>query len=193
MRAKRLYHSMRLLLCRSSASRARYLKKHSVLGTIGDNCRWGPWLLPLYPELIKLHNNVMVHKTAKLVPHDMVNYFLSRCRPGVDFGAKERIGCIELMDNVHISMNVIVMPNVRIGQNCFITAGSVVSADIPENSVANGIPAKPIGKFDMFLAMRKMQASQNAVFKNQELPEAVAHAEWEKFNKRHENAETSGK
>lgn len=185
MRAKRMYHSVRLLLCRTAGKRAEYLKEHNLLGGIGENCKWGPWLLPLYPELIKIGNNVVVHKTARLVPHDMLNGFLGRCCPDVDFGSTEKLGCIEVKDNVFIAMNVVVMPNVRINKNCIISAGSIVSSDIPENSVASGIPAKPTGKFDMIMALRKMGKGQTVKFKNQELPETIAQEEWKRFERRH--------
>ena len=58
----------------SYTKRAAYLKKHGLLAGIGENCRWGVGL-PLYSELIKLHNNVIVHKSAKLMAHDMLNGF----------------------------------------------------------------------------------------------------------------------
>ena len=186
MKAERLYHSVRLLLCRTPRKRAQYLRKHDLLGGIGDDCFWGPWLLPLYPKLIVLHNNVHVHRSARLVPHDMLNRFLTMCDPSSDFGYKEKIGCIELMDNVYISMNVTVMPNVRINKNCIISAGSVVTSDIPENSIASGCPAKPTGHFDMFMALRKMGRFQTVEFKNQMLPDEIAKAEWEQFIRRHE-------
>ena len=65
MKVKRLYHSLRLLTIRGGARRAKYLKKHKILGAIGDNCKWGPWLVPLYPELIRLGDNVIVVTTHK--------------------------------------------------------------------------------------------------------------------------------
>ncbi len=184
MRAERAYHSIRLFLCRTPAKRAAYLKKHDILGAIGDNCKWGPWLLPLYPKLIKLGNNVHVHKTATIATHDLLNRFLKTRDPEEDFGFREKLGCIEMKDNVYISMNVTVMPDVCIHKDCIISAGSVVTSDIPENSLAAGIPAKPTGRFDMFVALRKMSRGQRVEFKNQELPDELAAAEWERFNKR---------
>ncbi len=183
----RLYHSLRLLLIKSKAKRADYLKKHHILGAIGDNCMWGPWLLPVYPKLIKLHNNVFVHKDAILVPHDFLNRFLEAVYPDSDFGHKEKIGCIELMDNVYIATNVLIMANVRINNNCIISAGSVVSSDIPPNTIASGIPAKPIGSFEMFAALRKMSRKQTPVFRNQHLPIEIVQLEWEKFEKIHKS------
>ena len=187
MRAARLYHSLRLLMCRTARKRAEYIKKHDLFDSIGENCVWGPWLLPLHAKLIRLHDNVVVHKTAQLVPHDLMNNFLKNCDPTADFGYREKLGCIELMDNVYISMHVTVMPNVRINRNCIISAGSVVTSDIPENSIASGIPAKPTGRFDMFMALRKMGKNQTVAFKRQQLPQELAKKEWERFERRHES------
>lgn len=187
MRAERMYHSIRLLLLRRPAKKAAYLKKHNILGAIGDNCKWGPWLIPLYPKLIKLHDNVHVHKTSKIVTHDMLNGYLKTSHPEVDFGTKERLGCVELMDNVYIAMNVTVMPDVRIEKDSIITAGSVVSSDIPADSVAAGIPAKPIGTTSMFAALRRMSKGQRMTFKNQELEDSLAAEEWVRFNQKRAN------
>lgn len=185
MRADRMYHSIRLLLCRTGVKRANYLKKHDLLGGIGENCSWGPWRLPLYSKLIILHNNVRVHKKAVFMTHDLLNRFLATCYPDKDFGQRERIGCIEVMDNAYVAIRVHIMPNVRIGNNCLITAGSIVTSDIPDNSIASGNPAKPVGRFDMFAALRAMGKSQTQRFKNQELPDEIAKEEWEKFRQRH--------
>lgn len=43
----------------------------------------------------------------------------------------------------------------KIGQNCIIGAGSVVTKDIPDNSLAVGNPAKVIGSIDKFEKQRK--------------------------------------
>ena len=186
MKVDRFYHSFRLLLCRTPRKRAAYLKKNDILGGIGENCFWGPWLLPLYPKMIVLHDNVHVHRSTRILTHDMLNRFFTMCNPDVDFGHREKLGCVELMDNVYLAMNTIVMPNVRINKNCIVSAGSVVSSDIPENSMASGIPAKVVGRFDMFMALRRMGKAQTYKFKNQELPDSIAKAEWEKFLKRHQ-------
>ena len=183
MKAKRLIQTIAMLFLRNGRRRAACLKKHHVLGGIGENCYWGPTLMPVYPELIKLHNNVIIHGKAKLVPHDMVNVFLKRAVPGEDFGYDERLGCIEIMDNVYIATASRIMPNVRIGKNCIISAGSVVTQDVPENSVVAGNPAKVIGRFDMFVASRLMNKGRSYDFKNQLLPPEIAAAEWDFFMK----------
>lgn len=186
MKAERLYHSIRLFLIKSPKKRALYLKKHNILGAIGEGCYWGPWLVPLYPKMIKLHDNVHVHRSARILTHDILNRFFKECYPDTDFGYKEKLGCVELMDNVYISMKTTINPNVRINKNCIVSAGSVVTSDVPENSIVSGIPAKVVGRFDMFMALRKMSKNQTYQFKNQKLPDSIAEEEWEKFYKKHE-------
>ncbi|MBR1837579.1 MAG: sugar O-acetyltransferase, partial [Kiritimatiellae bacterium] len=38
--------------------------------------------------------------------------------------------------------NVVVCPGVTIGDNCVVGAGSVVTRDLPRNSLAVGVPAR---------------------------------------------------
>ena len=45
-------------------------------------------------------------------------------------------------DNVYIGSKCIILPGVRIGNNVVIGAGSVVTKDIPDNSVYAGNPAR---------------------------------------------------
>ncbi|MBR6400410.1 MAG: acyltransferase [Firmicutes bacterium] len=141
--------------------------------------------MPLYPKLIRLHNNVAIHKTAVIITHDMVDGFLKKARPDMGFGHRERLGCIEIMDNVYVANEVIIMPNVRIGKNCIISTGSVVTQDIPENSVVAGNPAKVVGRFDIFCAMRRMRSTENVKFRNQKLPDELAKEHWNKFEQKH--------
>lgn len=53
---------------------------------------------------------------------------------------------IKVGNNVWIGGNVVVLPGVTIGDNCVIGAGSVVTKDIPENSVAVGNPCRVMKK-----------------------------------------------
>ena len=53
---------------------------------------------------------------------------------------------IEIEDGVWIGSGAIINPGVKIGKNSVIGAGAVVTKDIPENSVAVGVPAEVIKK-----------------------------------------------
>lgn len=54
-----------------------------------------------------------------------------------------------------IDTGSIILPNVRIGNNVIVAAGSIITKDIPDNSVAGGVPARVIGSFDSFVVKRK--------------------------------------
>lgn len=53
---------------------------------------------------------------------------------------------VVIEDNCWIGANTTICPGVTIGQNSVIGAGSIVTKDIPENSVAVGNPCKVIRK-----------------------------------------------
>ncbi|KZL84422.1 galactoside o-acetyltransferase [Colletotrichum incanum] len=55
---------------------------------------------------------------------------------------------ITIGDDCWIGANVTVLPGVKIGKGCTIGAGAVVSKDVPDYSVAVGVPAKVIKKVD---------------------------------------------
>ena len=53
-------------------------------------------------------------------------------------------GSVKIGDNVFVGMNSIILKGVSIGNDVIIGAGSVVTVDIPSQSVAAGNPAKII-------------------------------------------------
>lgn len=55
-----------------------------------------------------------------------------------------------------IGQNSLIMPGVTIGDNCIIGAGSIVNKDIPDRTVAAGIPVKIIDSIDNW-ANKKLQ------------------------------------
>ena len=55
---------------------------------------------------------------------------------------------IEIEDNVWIGSSVTILKGVHIGRNSLIGAGSIVTKDIPENSIAVGNPCKVINSME---------------------------------------------
>lgn len=53
---------------------------------------------------------------------------------------------IVIGDNVWMGMNVVVMPGIHIGSNVVIGANSVVTKDLPDNSIAVGSPCRVIAE-----------------------------------------------
>lgn len=55
---------------------------------------------------------------------------------------------VSIGEGCWIGENVMILPDVNIGNKCIIAAGSIVTKDIPDFSIAAGIPAKVIKKYD---------------------------------------------
>jgi acetyltransferase-like isoleucine patch superfamily enzyme len=55
---------------------------------------------------------------------------------------------VHIGDGTFIGARVVILPNVRIGRGCVIGAGSIVTRDVPDYSVAVGSPARVISTFD---------------------------------------------
>lgn len=72
-----------------------------------------------------------------------------------------KIGRIVIGDYVFVGLKSIIMPNVHIGSRVVIGAGSVVTKDIPDNSVAVGNPAKVICTCDEYISKHKDQIENN--------------------------------
>ena len=68
-----------------------------------------------------------------------------------------KIGMIDIKGNCFIGDSVIVLPNVTIGPNSIVGAGSVVTKDIPPNILATGNPAKAISTVEDY--MKKVKAA----------------------------------
>jgi acetyltransferase-like isoleucine patch superfamily enzyme len=149
---KKQWMRIRLAMILDSDKRINYIKKHNVFHYVGDNFFFQPRVIPADPELISFHNNVVVTSNVTFVTHDVFHLGLNNLNQG-NFSYNK--GCIEIMDNVFIGCNSTILPNVKIGPNAIIGAGSVVTHDVAPNSIVAGNPAKVIGTFDKYVQKRK--------------------------------------
>lgn len=81
----------------------------------------------------------------------------------IPFGVS-RVGKVTIGDEVFVGHGTIILPNVRIGSRVVDGAGSVVTKDIPDNSVAAGNPARVIGTYDDFLKKHSAQMKTRPVY-----------------------------
>ena len=179
MRISRLIHTIGMNLQKTAGGRGRYLKKHNIMAGVGEGVIFQPRMIPLYPELIKIHNNVTIGAGVRLVTHDAIHKVLNRLNEG---SFPEMIGCIEIMDNVFVGTNATIMPNVRIGSNVVIGANSLVNKDCEPNSVYAGSPARRVGSFEDLVRKRKA-GNYATASKNQSLTQEEQAAAWAYFHK----------
>ena len=152
MTLKRLWQTFRLYTIRGSAARTEYLRKNHVFAAIGENCTIQKRKVPLYANLIRLGNNVHIASNVSFLTHDVTHLVLNNL-PSVKErgGVQERVGCIEIGDNVFVGSGTHILYDTKIGSNVIIGTGSTVTKDIPDNSVVAGTPARVIGTFDEFI------------------------------------------
>lgn len=137
----KIIHLVFDLFCYMVFGSIKYARKKGV--TVGENCRlyiksWGS-----EPFLISMGDNVTITSGVKLITHDG-----STCLVKNNKGKRyQRFAPIKIGSNVFIGVNSIIMPGVTIGSNVVIGAGSVVTKDIPDDSVAIGVPAKVVSSF----------------------------------------------
>lgn len=108
---------------------------HCYLISIGDNCVFAP--------------------NVRLIAHD------ASAKHVVGYA---KIGKIDIGDNCFLGDSVIVLPGARVGPNSIIGAGSVVTKDIPANSVAAGNPARVICSADEYAEKVRRHSAGKKVF-----------------------------
>lgn len=97
------------------------------------------------PYLITIGDNVTVTQNVVFHTHDGGVGLFRKEYPGINV-----FGKIILGNNVFIGSNVIIMPGVTVGNNVVIGAGSIVTKDIPSDSVAVGSPAKVLKSLEEY-------------------------------------------
>ncbi len=91
------------------------------------------------PFLITIGDNVTITPGVKFQTHDGGVALFRKEYPGLNVFGKIKIG-----NNVFIGEDAMIMYGVSIGDNVVIGARSVVTKDVPSNSVVAGVPAKII-------------------------------------------------
>ncbi len=123
----------------------RYGSQKQVIATlrrmgvqIGERCRIYTTRFGGEPWLIRIGNHVCISNDVTFVNHNLNWPFQDKYESLTSFGT------IEILDNCQIGVNVTLLPNIRIGPNAIVGAGSVVTKDVPPNTVVAGNPARPI-------------------------------------------------
>ena len=122
----------------------QYAKKMGV--HFGKNLKiYGTMHYGSEPWIISIGDNVFLTNNIYFITHDGGTLLFRNIIPDLEITKP-----ITIKDNVYIGVNVTIMPGVTIGNNVVIGAGSVVTRDIPDNTVAAGNPARVIKEIDSY-------------------------------------------
>jgi acetyltransferase-like isoleucine patch superfamily enzyme len=122
---------------------AEYLRKSGA--RIGTDCFIVPDDLGAEPYLVKIGNHVAIAGGVVFMTHDGAPWIFRDEVPDLQI-----FGPIVIEDNCIIGGRAILFPNVRIGPNSVVGAGSVVISDVPPNTIVMGVPARPFGSLDKY-------------------------------------------
>lgn len=112
---------------------------------IGEGCFIVPTELSTEPYLIKIGNHVAIAAGVSFNTHDGAVWVFRDQVPDLQV-----FGPIVIEDNCIIGLRAIIFPNVRIGRNSVVAAGSVVINDVPPNSMVMGVPARLFGSLEKY-------------------------------------------
>lgn len=107
------------------------------------------------PYLIEIGEDCLISDHVMFHTHDggvkvlnTLGYFSEK---------NDKMGRIKVGNNCFIGSRTSILAGAEIGNNCIIGANSVVSKNIPDNSVAAGVPAKVICSIDEYYKKNKAQ------------------------------------
>lgn len=129
-----------LRLCRPDGSQwAQYLQRRGGFYRMGRHCSIQTNVVITDPQHLSLGSNVRL-SGCTLFGHDgSVNMLKAMTGKSLD-----RVGKIDIRDNVFIGHQAIIMPGVTIGPNAIVAAGALVTRDVPPDSIVAGMPARVV-------------------------------------------------
>lgn len=137
----------------SKLNPVKYAKKIGVNFVEGKLHIYGKVDWSTEPWIITIGDNVHITDGVKFITHDGGTLLYRDQIPDLEITKPITVG-----NNVYFGNNIIVLPGVNIGNNVVIGAGAVVTRDIPDNSVAVGVPARVIKTADEYLEKLKKES-----------------------------------
>lgn len=111
----------------------------------GIDSTWG-WLISIGNHVTLTNSIILAHDASTKIPL-----------------GKTKLGKVSIGDYVFVGYSMI-LPNVRLGNKVIVGAGTVVSKDVPENSVVVGNTMRIIGTYDDYIAKHRENMKNGIVY-----------------------------
>lgn len=148
------------LQCRTAKGYEKWLREQGVV--IGKNLRLFNHKSIRFdtssPGLITIGDDVSITADVSILTHDFCSsVFRQKYHDYLPGRSKVVIG-----NNVYIGQKAMILRGVTIGDNVIIAAGSIVTKDVPSDSVVAGVPARVVCTLDEYYQKRKSVAQKEA-------------------------------
>jgi acetyltransferase-like isoleucine patch superfamily enzyme len=145
---------------------------------VGEGCRILTNKFGTEPWLVEIGSNVTISNDVQFINHDGIGWLCNDQR-----GRRYRYAKISVGNNVFIGARSVILPGVRIDDNCIVGSGSVVTRSIPAGFVVAGVPAKVISRFEGTMAKAsKWPSSTDQVGENyRERVDSICDVEFNRY------------
>jgi acetyltransferase-like isoleucine patch superfamily enzyme len=144
---------------------------------IGEGCSFHGCHLGSEPWLIEIGDHVVLARGVSCITHDGSSRVFRHLLPEASVHGN-RYGTIRIHDNSFIGVNAIILPDIEIGPNSIVGAGSVVTRDVPPNTVVGGAPARHICSLEELIEKYKNRMIPTEAESQAELREKLTRNLW---------------
>ena len=115
----------------------------------------GCFLDPSHCYLISIGDNCVLCPNVRMIAHDASTKKIL---------GYSKIGKINIKENCFIGDSAIILPGITIGPNSIVGAGSVVTKDVPPDTVVVGNPARAISSLKDYIEKIESFAKNKKIF-----------------------------
>lgn len=121
------------------------VRLHRLRGVkIGKNVHIGPMVTidDVYPNFVIIEDGVSIAGQNFILTHNKPLKYHKHL-------SEAFLAPVIIKKNAWIAIGVIILPGVTVGEGAIVASGSVVTKDVPPNTLVGGVPAKVLKKFEM--------------------------------------------